>query len=270
MSTRGSSWRRLKVRRGGGIFPRVIRLKSDTDLDKIRDASAILNETLRHVAPMVRAGVSTSELDEEARDFISKLGARPAFLGYQGFPAALCTSINEEVIHGIPSGRRLVEGDILSIDCGIEYKGYFSDAALTIPIGHVDAAVLRLMQVTRESLFAGIEAARVGNRIKDISRAVYDRAKKDGCGVVRKYCGHAVGFGIHEDPQVPNYVGPGPNPRLKSGMVLAIEPMLSLGTDDVEVLEDDWTVVTADGSISAHYEHSVAIHDDHTEILTDW
>jgi methionyl aminopeptidase len=209
-------------------------------------------------------------LDAEARTFIDGLGGRPAFLGYHGFPAALCTSVNDQVIHGIPNGRRLRSGDVLGIDCGIEYNGYYSDAAFSVALGTVAPEVRKLMEVTRECLYRGIEAARVGNRIKDISRAVYSHAKEHGYGVVRQYCGHGVGLDIHEEPQVPNYVGRGNNPRLKPGMVLAIEPMINLGTDDVEVLDDDWTVVTADGSVSAHFEHSVAILDDRTEVLTDW
>lgn len=248
----------------------MIRLKSETDLAKIRDACALLTDTLAHMRPLVQAGVTTGELDAEAREYIASLGGRPSFLGYHGFPGALCTSVNDEVIHGIPGARRLAVGDVLSIDCGIEYKGYFSDAAITIPIGAVSEAVSNLLQTTKQALFNGIEAARAGNRIHDVSKAVYSYTKERGYGVVRQYCGHGVGFEIHEDPQVPNYVSRGANPRLKPGMVLAIEPMINIGTDDVEVLDDEWTVVTADGSVSAHYEHTVAIHRDGTEILTEW
>jgi methionyl aminopeptidase len=248
----------------------MIRLKSESDLAGIREACLLLNDTLAHMRPLVTAGVTTGELDAEARSYISRLGGRPAFLGYHGFSGALCTSVNDEVIHGIPGSRRLLDGDVLSLDCGIEYRGYYSDAAITIPIGTIPESVQTLLDVTKEALHKGIEVARAGNRIKDISRAVYSHTKERGYGVVRQYCGHGVGFDIHEEPQVPNYVGPGANPRLKPGMVLAIEPMINLGTDDVEVLEDEWTVVTADGSVSAHFEHTVAILADKTEILTSW
>jgi methionyl aminopeptidase len=247
-----------------------IRLKSEADLEGIRTSCRLLSDTFRYLRELVEPGISTGELDAKAQEYIDKLGGRPSFLGYHGFPGALCTSVNEEVIHGIPGSRVLAPGDVLSIDCGIEYKGYHSDAALSIPIGSVSQDISELLATTQEALFKGIEAARYGNRIHDISKAVYGHTSPKGYGVVREYCGHGVGFDIHEDPQVPNYASRGPNPRLKPGMVLAIEPMINLGTASVRVLDDDWTVVTADRSVSAHFEHTVAILRDRTEVLTEW
>jgi methionyl aminopeptidase len=184
------------------------------------------------------------------------------------YPASLCISLNNEVIHGIPGPRKLRAGDMVSIDVGVDLNGYFSDAAVTVGVGAVSRQKERLMRVTRECLERGLAQAIGGNRISDISRAVYEHAAENGCGVVREYCGHGTGFSMHEDPQVPNYVGGGPNPRLKEGMVLAIEPMINAGTGDVELLEDGWTVVTADGADSAHFEHTVVVLKDRMEILT--
>lgn len=246
----------------------MIQLKTEKQLEGIRRSCRLLMATFDHFEPMMRPGVTTQEVNDAVHAFILGHGGRPSFLGYMGFPASICASVNEQVIHGFPDRRKLVEGDVVGIDIGIELEGYYSDSAVTYAIGTVDPRIGELMKVTRESLFKGIEQARVGNRIKDISAAVYNHTKRLGYGVVRPYCGHGVGLDIHEDPQVPNYVGRGPNPRLKHGMVLAIEPMINLGGDDVYVLEDDWTVVTADNSVSAHFEHTVAILHDRTEILT--
>ncbi|MFA7566847.1 MAG: type I methionyl aminopeptidase [Alkalispirochaeta sp.] len=246
----------------------MIRIKTARQIDGIRESCRLLAEVLDILERQVEPGITTRHLDEIAQKEITGRQGRPAFLGYQGFPGALCTSVNEEVIHGIPSDRRLIEGDVVSIDCGIEYGGFFSDSAITVAVGSVSPEISRLMEVTRESLEKGIEAARAGNRINDISRAVYDTVSREHYGIVRPYCGHGVGLSLHEDPQVPNYVGHGPNPRLKPGMVIAIEPMVNLGIDDVDVLDDEWTVVTGDGAVSAHFEHTVAIFRDHTEVLT--
>lgn len=217
---------------------------------------------------MVADGVPTLELDSFARSSITSRGGRPSFLGYMNYPASLCVSINNEVIHGIPGSRRLRAGDIVSLDLGVELNGYFSDAALSVAVGRVSEARRRLLDVTRECLARAVAQAVPGNRVSDISRAVYEHAVGRSCGVVREYCGHGVGFAPHEDPQVPNYVGSGANPRLKPGMVLAIEPMINAGTGDIELLEDGWTVVTADGADSAHFEHTVAVRGDGVEILT--
>ena len=246
----------------------MIRLKNEKEIAGIRDSGRLLAGTMEELKKLVAAGVSTRELDSFAHSWIVSRGGKPAFLGYMNYPASLCVSLNNEVIHGIPGPRKLRHGDIVSIDLGVDLNGYFSDAAITLAVGATSKKRERLMQVTRECLERGLARAVPGNRISDISRAVYEHAAEKGCGVVREYCGHGTGFAMHEDPQVPNYVGPGPNPRLKEGMVLAIEPMINAGTGDIELLEDGWTVVTADGDDSAHFEHTVAILRDRMEILT--
>jgi methionyl aminopeptidase len=249
----------------------VIRLKNAEQIEGIRKSCRMLSGLFEELAPLVRPGVSTIELDRAAHDYIVSRGGRPAFLGYDGYPASLCVSPNEVVIHGIPDGRKLVEGDIVGLDCGIDLGGFFSDAALTLPVGRLSPEAESLLAVTRECLEKAIAAVKPGARVHDISRAVYGHAVSHGYGVVRQYCGHGVGLSPHEDPQVPNYVSPGPNPRLMPGMVLALEPMINLGTGDVKVLADDWTVVTLDRKLSAHYEHTVAILPDWTvEVLTSW
>lgn len=246
----------------------MIRIKNERELDGIRASGRLLSATLAELSRMVADGIPTSELDGFARSYIISRGGRPSFLGYMNYPASLCVSINNEVIHGIPGSRRLRAGDIVSLDLGVDLNGYFSDAALSVPVGRVSEARKRLLDVTRECLARAVAQAVPGNRVSDISRAVYEYAVGRSCGVVREYCGHGVGFAPHEDPQVPNYVGAGANPRLKPGMVLAIEPMINAGTGDIELLEDGWTVVTADGADSAHFEHTVAVRADGMEILT--
>ncbi len=228
---------------------------------------SLLYEALK---PMVKPGVTPKELDAFAYDFIKKSGGKPAFLGYEGYPATLCVSVNEVVIHGIPNDRPFAEGDIVGIDSGIDLDGYFSDAAMTLPVGTIHKEAQKLLDVTRECLTLALEQVRPHARISDISRAVFSHATKNGFKVVRQYCGHGVGLEIHEDPQIPNYVSPGPNPRLVPGMVLAIEPMINVGTSDVRLLDDDWTVVTMDGSLSAHFEHTVLVTDSGCEVLTRW
>jgi methionyl aminopeptidase len=246
----------------------MIRLKNERELAGIRASARLLGSTLSHLLSAVAEGVSTQELDCLARASITDGGGRPSFLGYMNYPASLCVSINSEVIHGIPGSRRLRAGDILSLDLGVDLKGYFSDAAISVAVGRVSPARRRLLDVTRECLERGLAQVMPGNRVSDISRAVFEHAAAHGFGVVREYCGHGVGFAPHEDPQVPNYVGPGPNPRLKEGMVIAIEPMINAGTGDIRLLDDGWTVVTADGADSAHFEHTVAITKEGMEILT--
>jgi methionyl aminopeptidase len=248
----------------------MLHLKTEKEIDGIRTSCRLLSQLLAEVKNTVAEGITTRDIDAFVRSRCKELGAKPAFLDYQGYPAAICTSPNETVIHGIPNKRKLKNGDILSLDCGLDYKGFFSDAAFTLPIGHISAEKEMLLRTTRECLVLAIEKAVCGNRVNDISRAVYEHAKRNGLGVVREYCGHGVGFSPHEDPQVPNYVSQGPNPRIKAGMVLAIEPMINAGGDDIELLDDDWTVVTADRSCSAHFEHTLAIFADHTEVLTMW
>lgn len=248
----------------------MIRLKNEKQMNGIRNSCKLLSELFAALKPMVHEGVSTGDMDHFARSFIEARHGKPAFLGYQGFPASLCLSINEEVIHGIPGKRRLCTGDIVGIDCGIELDGYFSDAAISLPVGVISAEAERLMNVTRECLDRAIKVIHPGCRVHEISRSVFSHAKANGFGVVHQYCGHGVGFSQHEDPQIPNYVGSGPNPRIVPGMVLAIEPMINIGTGDIRVLSDDWTVVTLDGKLSAHFEHTVAVFADHVEIMTVW
>ena len=246
----------------------MIRLKNPAEISIIREASHILTDTLARLEEMTVEGVATEELDRFARDHIRSRGAEPAFLGYMDYPASVCISVNEEVIHGIPGKRRLKAGDIVSLDLGVNLRGYYSDAAVTLPVDPVAPGRARLMRVTRECLALGVEQAVAGNRINDVSQAIYAHARRNGMEVVRQYCGHGVGFSQHEEPQIPNYVSRGPNPRLKPGMVLALEPMVNLGGWEVDLLEDQWTVVTSDRSDSAHFEHTIAILKEGTEVLT--
>jgi methionyl aminopeptidase len=246
----------------------MIKLKNRAEIEKIRDSSRILAETLKELEQLVAEGITTRELDKAAKSCIESRGAKPAFLGYLDFPASVCISVNEEVIHGIPGKRRLKKGDIISLDLGVDLGGYYSDAAITVGVGEISPERERLIRITRECLEQGIVQAVAGNRISDISRAVYNHARSHNLEVVRQFCGHGVGFSQHEDPQIPNYVSSGPNPRLKTGMVLAIEPMINTGTWEVAVLDDNWTVVTLDRLDSAHFEHTIAVMDDHPEVLT--
>lgn len=246
----------------------MIKLKNRAEIEKIRDSSRILAETLKELEQLVAEGITTRELDKAAKSCIESRGAKPAFLGYLDFPASVCISVNEEVIHGIPGKRRLKKGDIISLDLGVDLGGYYSDAAITVGVGEISPERERLIRITRECLEQGIVQAVAGNRISDISRAVYNHARSHNLEVVRQFCGHGVGFSQHEDPQIPNYVSSGPNPRLKTGMVLAIEPMINAGTWEVAVLDDNWTVVTLDRLDSAHFEHTIAVMDDHPEVLT--
>jgi methionyl aminopeptidase len=248
----------------------VIRLKNERQLEGIRQSCKMLSALFRELVPQVREGVRTIDLDKFAHDFIVKSGGKPAFLKYDGYPASLCVSVNEEVIHGIPGKRVIKEGDLVGLDCGIDLGGFFSDAAVTVKVGKVGEECERLVKVTRECLELAIAQAKNGNRIHQVSRAVFEHASAAGFGVVSQYCGHGVGFAQHEDPSVPNYVGPGPNPRLSPGMVLAIEPMINAGSGDIFHLDDEWTVVTKDRRPSAHFEHTIAILADRTEVLTEW
>ncbi len=247
----------------------MIRLKNEDEINGIRKSCHLLADMFKAVIPQVKAGMSTKELDDLCKKFIIAHGGKPAWYR-ENFPGAACISINDEVIHGIPSKKRIIkDGDIVSIDVGIDLDGYISDSTHSVLVGNVDSKIRKLDEVTLECLKAGIEACRVGNRIKDISKAVYDIASRHGYGVVYDYCGHGVGLDVHEDPNIPNVVDwGGANPRIQSGMVLAIEPMINLGTADVVLADDDWTVLTADGLSSAHEEHTVAVFADHTEILT--
>ncbi|MDR2510806.1 MAG: type I methionyl aminopeptidase [Spirochaetaceae bacterium] len=250
----------------------MIRYKNEKQIAGVRESCRLLSAMYRELTPLVTAGVETGELDRWARKWIENAGGIPAFLGYgprkNPFPAALCISINNEVIHGIPSKRKIKPGDLVSIDSGIIYDGFVSDKAVTIEVGKVSEQAQRLNTITRECLAKGIEAARAGERLHQIGRAVYKCATEAGFGVVREFCGHGVGFDLHEDPQVSNCPHDGPNPRMREGMILALEPMINLGTGNVEMHEDGWTVLTADGKLSAHWEHTIAIFAEHTEVLT--
>ena len=246
----------------------MIELKNPSQLDRMRVAGRIVGETLALMRELAKPGITTLELDRKAEEYIRAQGAIPAFKGYNGFPATLCTSVNEQVVHGIPSLRYLESGDIISIDCGAVIDGYFGDAALTLPIGEVDEDLLKLLRVTEESLMLGIAQAKLGNRLYDVSNAVQRHVEANEFSVVRDYVGHGIGRAMHEDPQIPNYGKPGRGPRLEVGMALAIEPMVNMGTYEVQTLKDHWTVVTKHSRPSAHFEHSIAITENGPEILT--
>ncbi|AEE17114.1 type I methionyl aminopeptidase [Treponema brennaborense] len=246
----------------------MIRLKNDVQIAGIRKSCRLLADMYTSVIPQVAAGISTKDVDDLCAEFITRHGGTPAWYR-EDFPGAACISINDEVIHGIPSRKRKIhDGDLVSLDVGIDLDGYISDSAVTVMVGNVKPEYRRLVEVTRECLAAGIAACKAGNRISDISKAVFAVADAAGYGVVYEYCGHGVGLDVHEDPSIPNVVSRGPNPRIQPGMVLAIEPMINLGCADVELADDGWTVLSADGKVSAHEEHTVAVFRDHTEILT--
>lgn len=247
----------------------MIRLKNPDQIAGIRESCHLLAQLFEELPAQVQEGRSTLDLDRWAEDWVRKHGGKPAFKGYMGFPGTLCISINQEVIHGIPKADRKIQaGDLVSLDSGIEYKGFFSDMAKTFPVGTVTPEESKLLEVTQAALVAALAAVRPGGRVRDVAVAVTEVVKPHRFGIVHQYCGHGVGFSQHEDPQVPNAVSSGPNPRLVPGMVLAIEPMINLGKAEVRVLSDQWTVVTVDGRKAAHFEHTLAILEDRTEILT--
>ncbi|HKA63355.1 MAG TPA: type I methionyl aminopeptidase [Methylomirabilota bacterium] len=247
---------------------KTVYLRGKEEIDAIREAARLVARTLAMLSREVRPGVSTARLDELAEAFIRDHGARPAFKGYRGFPASICPSINEEVVHGIPGPRTLAEGDIVGMDVGVEKDGYYGDAACTFPVGTVGPEVERLLQVTREALMRGVAQAKAGNRVGDISHAIQSHVEAHGYSVVRSLVGHGIGRHMHEEPQVPNYGTPDRGPRLMAGQVLAIEPMVNVGAPDVVTRPDGWTVVTKDGSLSAHFEHTVAVGTEGPEILS--
>lgn len=246
----------------------VIEIKSSREIEQLKKSNAIVAEIFEKLKKTAAPGVTTRELDRIAEEMILKRGAIPAFKGYRNYPATLCVSINEEVVHGIPGPRRLKEGDIVSIDVGVNLNGYFGDAAITLPVGEIDQKAKRLMEVTEKALQIGIEMARVGNRLYDISHAIQKWVESNGFSVVRDFVGHGIGKSLHEEPQIPNFGSPGQGPRLEKGMVFALEPMVNEGTHEVKILSDGWTVVTADGKRSAHFEHTIAITDGKAEILS--
>ena len=246
----------------------MIIIKNNQEIDLMREAGQIVAETLLLVEGKVKPGITTAELDRIAEEFITKHGAKPSFKGLYGFPSSLCISVNEQVVHGIPGAYILKEGDIISVDCGALLNGFHGDAARTFPVGKVSQEAQRLIDVTRDCFFEGIKFAQVGNRLTDISHEIQSYVEDSGFSVVRDFVGHGIGKNVHEDPEVPNFGRPGRGPKLSAGMVLAIEPMINIGSYRVRTLEDDWTVVTSDGSLSAHYENTVAILPDGPEILT--
>lgn len=247
----------------------MIVLKSPQEIAVMREANQIVAELLQELKARAVPGVSTRELDEIAERFIRKKKAKCAFKGYRGYPNCLCTSVNDVIVHGLPSSAELREGDILSIDCGVYHKGFYGDAAITVPIGRVSEKAQKLIQTTRECLHLAIEKMVEGNRLSDISHTIQTRAEKEGFSVVRDFVGHGIGRQLHEDPQVPNYGQAGTGIRLRTGMVLAIEPMVNEGHWGVRILKDGWTAVTEDGSLSAHFEHSVAVTDNGPLVLSE-
>jgi len=246
----------------------MITIKTEEDLEKIRQACKIVARVLEKLKKSIKPGISTLEIDRIAEEFIKKSGALPAFLGYRGYKFSTCISINEQVVHGLPSDRKLKEGDIVGVDVGAIFDGYYGDNAKTFSVGAVGKKAKKLIAITEECLYLGIKQARDGAHLGDIGAAIQSHAEKHGFSVVRDLFGHGVGKNLHEDPLIPNFGKKGDGPELKSGMVLAIEPMLNIGRSDIETLEDNWTVVTKDREMSAHFEHTIAVTDGEPEILT--
>jgi methionyl aminopeptidase len=246
----------------------VIVCKSPAEIERMRAANALVASILGELREMVRPGVTTADLDHHAEARVRDGGGEPAFKGYHGYPATLCASVNEEVVHGIPSRRKLVEGDIISIDMGVLLDGFFGDSAVTVPVGRISERAADLLRVTEEALHRGLARARIGGRVSDIGHAVQAHVELHGFSVVREFVGHGIGVSLHEEPQVPNYGKPGSGPRLTEGMVLAIEPMVNMGKPHVRLLQDGWTAVTRDGMLSAHFEHTVAVTAEGPLVLT--
>jgi len=247
----------------------MILIKSEEDLKMLKRSGKILSKIMHRLKKFIRVGISTIEIDRLAEKLITDENVVSAFKGYNGFPANICTSVNEEVVHGIPGQKMLKDGDIISLDAGINYKGYISDVAITLPVGRIDPKVQKLVEVTRNALSQGIKQARVNNHLSDISYAIQTYVESQGFQVVRQFVGHGVGYSLHEDPQIPNFGLPHQGEVLKKGMVLAIEPMVNTGTWECKILDNGWTAVTKDGFPSAHFEHTVAITEAGPEILTD-
>ncbi|MCI9597686.1 MAG: type I methionyl aminopeptidase [Firmicutes bacterium] len=247
----------------------MIIIKSEQEIDIMRESGKVTGQILRDLEELIKPGISTKEIDRFVESTIRRNGMIPTFKGYGGFPASACVSVNEEVVHGIPSKKRkLKEGDIVSVDVGATYKGYVSDAARTYGVGNVDPEAQRLMDTAKASFFEGLKFCKVGHRLSDISHAIQERVEREGFGVIVDFVGHGVGRAMHEEPQIPNYGAPGRGPRLAKGMVFAIEPMITQGTYEVETLLDNWTVVTLDRKMAAHYENTVVITDGEPELLT--
>ena len=244
-------------------------IKSEEEIEIMRQAGRIVAEILKTISKEIQTGMKTKELDEIAEEELTRLGAKSSFKGYRGFPANLCVSINDEIVHGIPGDRVMNEGDIVSLDFGAIYNGFQGDSAMTVTVGKGSPEAQKLIETTRDTLNAGIKAAREGATLGDVSAAIQDYAESKGYSVVREYTGHGIGRDMHEDPQIPNFGVPGTGPVLKRGMTLAIEPMLNTGSWRTRVAEDKWTVLTADGGLSAHFEHTIAIRDNEAEVLTE-
>lgn len=248
----------------------MVHIKSQRELACMRKSGQLVSEVLRKVASLAQPGVTLVELDAEAERLTLELGATPAFKGYLGYRHSLCTSVNEQVVHGIPTNRALVDGDVLGLDFGLVYQGYYGDSALTIPIGKVSATAKQLLKATRESLYAAIAVALPGNSLRDLALAIEKTVVPFGYGIVRDFVGHGIGQKLHEEPQIPNYSSASSPLKLRSGMTIAIEPMINQGGHEVRVLADKWTAVTKDGSLSAHFEHTIAITESVPEVLTEW
>jgi len=246
----------------------MIYIRNSREIELLRNSASIVAEALNKIGPRIKPGISTEELDKETEEFILSKGGRPAFKGFHGFPASTCISINDEVVHGIPGSRKLQSGDIVSIDIGVQLNGYYGDAAKTFAVDEVSEDKKRLMKITQESLYFGIDAAQEGHRLSDISHAIQTYVEAAGFSVVRELVGHGIGKEMHEEPQIPNYGEPNQGPRLKAGMVFAIEPMVNMGSYEVKTLSDNWTVVTSDGLPSAHFEHDIVINGNKAEILS--
>ena len=241
----------------------------EEEVRAIKRSNQIVAKILEELGSMIRPGIRTKELDEHAEARTREMGAIPAFKGYRDFPSSLCTSINEEIVHGIPSSRALREGDIISLDFGVLYEGYYGDAAITFPVGEITPKARKLIQAAKEAFHKGLDKARAGNRLSDISHAIQTYVEGQGFSVIRSFVGHGIGLSLHEEPQIPNFGLPGRGPKMKPGMVFALEPMIAMGDWNVEILEDNWTAITRDKSLSAHYEHTVAITEEGAEILSE-
>lgn len=248
----------------------MVQIRSKRELAAMRKSGELTSRVLFELTKHVQPGISLLELNKIAEELTLSFGAKPAFKGYLGFAHSLCASVNEQVVHGVPSERKLVEGDVIGLDFGLVYEGFYGDSAVTVGVGKISESAQKLMQVTKDSLYAAIDASREGNTLKDIAKAIEQTVKPHGYGIVREFVGHGIGTRLHEDPQVANYEAGASNLRLKSGMTIAIEPMVNAGTHRVRVLGDKWTVTTEDGGLSAHYEHTIAITDSEPEILTSW
>jgi len=246
----------------------VITCRSQNEIDKLRRVNQLVGQILAELRAMVAPGVTTAQIDAVAEARVREAGAEPAFKGYHGYPATICASVNEQVVHGIPSNRALLDGDVISIDMGAKLDGYYGDCAVTVPVGSVSSQAAKLLEVTEASLFRGIDAVKPGGRVSDIGAAIQAHVEAFGFSIVREFVGHGIGTSLHEEPQVANYGPGGRGPRLAEGMVLAIEPMVNIGRPAVKVLSDGWTAVTRDGSLSAHFEHTVVVTADGCEVLT--